>query len=79
MSTKIDTKNYKFVKMLEYEQLLNDYSGKRYHISSGNDLQKFSLILINKNKIDKVLVSDLNVDQMLRWIQRHLVVDIVRD
>lgn len=77
MSTEIESKNKVFLKIIEYEQLLNSHSGKRYHITTGNDMKTFSLLQVNRNNIDKILITDLNAEEMLRWIERHLVVDIV--
>jgi len=59
------------LQLFHIEQLLNRYSGKRYHIRESLE-GKTSLIEIIKFGKEKTIVKDLTTEQMFSWLQKHL-------
>lgn len=67
----------KLTELTAFETLLNEHSGKRYHINA-KDNWKFELVEVTRMDEKKIIVDDLNADFMLAWLKIHLVTDIVR-
>lgn len=70
----------KVKKMLEIENLLNNRSGHRYHFRQLNE-NLFGIYEILKPdsyalSMEKVWVEGLTVDELLIWLNSHLIVRI---
>lgn len=64
--------------LMEYEQLLNSYSGKRYHFRK-NDNQSVCLVEVIKIGQEKIIIDNLTDDQMYNWLKRHIKVTLKED
>lgn len=62
--------------LLNFENLLNEFSGKRYHFKAGDDW-KFSIVEVERIGKEKILVENLSYDEMYVWIKRRLKVILV--
>ncbi len=62
------------LKLLHFEQLLNQFTKKRYHLRQGAISGLVSLILIREIGKEAVIVENLTPDQMYGWFKRHLKV-----
>lgn len=62
--------------LIDFENLLNLYSDKRYHLRSGDDW-KFELIEVIKIGNEITIITDLNIDQMLSFLKRNIKVKLV--
>jgi len=61
--------------LLEYENILNQYSGKRYHVRVELD-QSITLVQVKSIGNEKIIVKNLTEEQMVIWLKRHLKVVI---
>ena len=59
--------------LLDYENVLNQYSGKRYHFRIAVD-QSVSLIEVKSIGKEKIIVKNLTEEQMVVWFKRHFKV-----
>ncbi len=64
-----------FRKVLEYENLLNEFSGKRYHIVQRID-QLFDIIEVKKIGDDNIIVMGLNLFQLYAYLKRHMKITL---
>ena len=71
--------------LLRIETLLNTYSTNRYHFEPENDgkysvveLQPvFELGLLKPMKIKRIVISNLNIDELAIWLLRHIRVTLI--
>lgn len=64
--------------LLGYEELLNRFSGKRYHlVQSSFDPELFSLKLIHGIGIETVLMENVTSEKLLAYIKKNLKVQLI--
>jgi len=59
--------------LLDYENVLNEYSGKRYHFRIEVD-QSISLLEVKSIEKEKIIIKNLTEEQMVVWFKRHFKV-----
>jgi len=62
-------------KLIELENLLNEYSGKRYHFKAGDDWL-FSIVEVEKIGKEKLIVKDLTLDQLYGFIKKNIKITL---
>lgn len=69
--------------LLDFEQLLNTYSGKRYHLRQDDvatiQNERFSIYEIVRFGEERKIIGDLSGVQMISYLQRHLKVELKED
>jgi len=65
-------------KVLEYENFLNEFSGKRYHIVQLNN-ELFDIIEVKKIGDEKTIVAGLNLFQLYAFLKKHMKVTLQSD
>ena len=66
------------VQLFHMEQILNTYSGKRYHLRQ-NVAERYDLIEVKKLGKEYFLVNDVTKEEMFGWLKKHLKVVLTED
>lgn len=65
-------------KLIELENLLNEYSGKRYHFQMNTDWDRprYAIVEIIKLGKEKTIIKDLTLDQLYAFIKRNIKITL---
>jgi len=61
--------------LIELENLLNQYSGKRYHFKADDDWL-FSIVEVVKIGKEKIIVKDLTLEQLYNFLKRNIKISL---
>jgi hypothetical protein len=62
-------------RLIEIENLLNEYSGKRYHFLQS--YSKYSLVEVCSMGNEKIIIDNLSLPQMYAYLKKHIVCAIM--
>lgn len=63
------------LKLFQIEQILNEYSGKRYHIIQ-NVNDRYDIIKVKENFKKKMLLENATKEEAYEWLKQKLRVEL---
>lgn len=63
------------MRVTEFESMLNEFSGKRYHVVQSSDLLHYLVEVVEMGN-EKTIVEGLTLEQLYAYFKRHLKVTL---